>query len=90
MFVHKDILVNYSLDYRLKGELNWYFDLYKNIKSVRIVDFPVVNYMLGGVGDINYRLNVLELIKVQVKQNKLLAIVSLPFLIYNLLKRAFN
>ncbi len=90
MFVHKDVLVNYSSRYRLKGELNWYFDLYKKIKKIRIVYFPIVNYMLGGTGDVNYKLNIKEAIEVQFTQNGLLGIVSIPFLIYNFVRRILS
>lgn len=90
MFVRKNVLVDYSLDYRLKGELNWYFDLYKNIKNVRVVDFPVINYILGGTGDINYKLNIKEAIVVQFKQNGLFGIVSIPFLIYSFVRKVLS
>lgn len=90
MFVHKNIVVDYSLNYRLKGELNWYFDLYKGIKNIRIVDFPVVHYLLGGTGDINYKLNIKEAIEVQFKQNGLFGIVSIPFLVYNFVRKVLS
>lgn len=86
MFVHKDILVNYSLDYRLKDELNWYFDLYKNIKSIRVVDFPVVNYILGGISGGSCVFNAKETLKVVFNKVGLFAIVSFAFVSYNLFK----
>jgi glycosyltransferase involved in cell wall biosynthesis len=87
MFVNRNILVKYSLDYRLKGELNWYFDLYKNIKSIRVVDFPIVNYMLGGTGDINYIDNIKEALFVQYKQNSILFLISLPILLFHFFRK---
>lgn len=90
MFVHKDVVINYVLNYRFKGELNWYFDLYKNIKNVSIVDFPVVYYILGGTGDVNYKLNIKEAIVVNFKQNGLFGILGMPFLIYNFVRKVLS
>lgn len=90
MFVSKKILVKYSLKYILKGELNWYFDLEKKIKNISIVDFPVVNYMLGGTGDINYKLNRMETIKVMFKQNGIFGLLSIPFIVYGAIRKRFK
>ncbi len=87
MFVNKNIVVDYSLNYKLKGELNWYFDLCKNIKKIRIVNFPIVNYILGGTGDTNYSRNIKEAISVQFNQNKLQGIISLPMLFYHFFRK---
>lgn len=90
MFVSKNIMQPYGLDYKLKGELNWYFDLEKRMKIYKKLEIPIVNYSLGGAGDINHRLNTKEAIKVMFRQNGLLGIISLPFMIYNIVRRAIN
>lgn len=90
MFINKNILVKYSLSYKLKGELNWYFDLVKKIQKYKLVDIPIVNYSLGGTGDVNYKLNFKENLQVQFKQNNILGLISLPFLTYGFLKRMFR
>jgi len=86
MFVSSDIIEKYSLKYKLKGELNWYFDLLPKVKKFKIVDFPVVVYSLGGTGEQNYRLNHLETIDVMFKRNGIFGILSMPFIVYSLLK----
>ena len=86
MFVSSRIIGKYALKYKLKGELNWYFDLLPKVKRFKIVDFPVVVYSLGGTGEQNYRLNHLETIEVMFKQNGIFGILSMPFILYSLLK----
>ena len=81
----------YSSKYKLKGELNWYFDLLKKIKSYKIVDIPIVYYSLGGVGDINYKLNTIETFKVVYRQKGIIGVViSLPVTLYKFLRKVFN
>jgi glycosyltransferase involved in cell wall biosynthesis len=85
MFVSSSIITPYSLKYKLKGELNWYFDLLQKVDKFKIVNFPIIVYTLGGVGDVNYKLNHLETLQVMFKRNGLLGILSIPFIGYSLL-----
>ena len=52
--------------------------------------FPVVNYILGGTGDINYKLNIKEAIAVQFEKNGLFGIVAIPFLVYNFVRKVLS
>jgi len=55
MLVTRNEVPLYDTTYRLKGELNWYFDLVqKEHFTWRYVDFVIAQYRLGGLGDISY------------------------------------
>lgn len=90
IFVKKNIVVPYSKKYKLKGELNWYFDIEDKSKSYRIVDIPVVYYSLGGTGDINYKLNSIETLQVVFRRAGVFGIVSLPITLYKYLRKVFS
>lgn len=90
MFVRKDIAGKYSMKYRLKGELNWYLDLVEKVKSYKIVDFPIVYYALGGAGDINYKLNSLESLKVVFSRNMILGFLSLPVIAFKYIRKVLK
>jgi glycosyltransferase involved in cell wall biosynthesis len=51
MFVRRTIAAPYSMRYRLKAELDWYFDLVARTDPSRFVhlDRPVVRYLVGGM-----------------------------------------
>ena len=80
----------YSLRYKLKDELNWYFDIQKLSPKCLIIDNPIANYSLGGFSDIHYVLDYRETLKVVFRQKGIIGIVSIPILIYKLFKRFFN
>ncbi len=65
IFVKRAITPKYNLIYKLKGELNWYFDILNtpNIKYLH-KKIPIVYYLRGGVGEKKYMLNLKEIIKV--------------------------
>jgi glycosyltransferase involved in cell wall biosynthesis len=90
IFVNKNILEPYSLNYKLKGELNWYFDLLKKSKKFLVIDIPVVYYSLGGTGDINYKLNTMETLKVVFKQMNIFGITAIPVILYKYLRKVFK
>ncbi|MDY0193877.1 MAG: glycosyltransferase family 2 protein [Aliarcobacter butzleri] len=90
MFVRKDIVGKYSMKYRLKGELNWYLDLVEKVKSYKIVEFSIVFYALGGAGDINYKLNTLESLKVVFARNVILGCVSLPVIAFKYIRKVLK
>ncbi|CAD5268157.1 MULTISPECIES: glycosyltransferase family 2 protein [unclassified Imperialibacter] len=88
LLVHRDILINYNSNYILKGELDWYFRLigHENYTYAQQLDFPVAEYLLGGVGQKKFVRNLVETIIVLTRHGGPLAIISLPVLIYRLLK----
>jgi len=90
IFVHKDSVVMYSSKYRLKGELNWYYDLVDKIEEKYIVkvDEIICDYYLGGTGDVHFGENYFERIKVTKEHNDLFSfIVTMPFFLIPLIFR---
>jgi len=90
IFVHKSITKKYSDKYRLKGELNWYYDLVENSSNDEIVklDNMICNYYLGGTGDKNFWENYLERIKVTKDHNTAFGfLLAVPFFILPLIFR---
>jgi glycosyltransferase involved in cell wall biosynthesis len=65
IFVKKEIAPKYNLKYKLKGELNWYFDILENT-NIKFLHrkMPIVYYLRGGVGETKYILNLKEILKV--------------------------
>lgn len=86
MFVRRSIAVQYSSHFRLKGELNWYFELLNRIRNYKRVTFPIVVYSTQGAGTQNYILNHKESIKVVYAQKGWLSIIALPFVFYSFIK----
>ena len=70
-FIRKDLVPLYSLQYRLKAELNWYIDILKkhgqqlNIASINA---PLITYQAGGAGNIHYLRNLFEWVMVTWRQ----------------------
>lgn len=79
IFVAKSVVPKYSTDFRLKGELDWYYSLLRLLKhgQVNTLPFPVCRYSLGGEGDSNFIENQVERIRVTRKYNNLFSFVSL-------------
>jgi len=97
IFVYKDCIVKYSDRYRLKSELNWYYDLVKNIdrKYICKTEEIICDYYLGGTGDIHFWENYFERIKVVKEHNNLFTfITNIPFflipLIFRMRRRVFG
>jgi len=97
IFVHKDSVVMYSSKYRLKGELNWYYDLVNKVEQKYIckTEDIICDYYLGGTGDINFWENYFERIKVTKEHNNLFNfIITMPFflipLIFRLRRKIFG
>lgn len=90
IFVHKNSIRKYSDKYRLKGELNWYYDLIENISNEYIykADIIVCNYYLGGTGDKYFKENYLERIAVTKEHNNFFVFIFLiPFFLLSLIFR---
>ena len=84
VLIKKSITPLYSTDYKLKGELAWYYDIL-NVKpsprSVRI-DYPISNYLLGGVSDTLFTNDILERLQVVAKKKGIFAcLIVIPFLL---------
>jgi glycosyltransferase involved in cell wall biosynthesis len=77
IFVRRDIAPKYNLKYRLKGELNWYFDILKN-SNIKYLHkkIPIVYYLRGGVGETKYILNLKEILKVLYSHGKLIGVLK--------------
>lgn len=90
VFIRKECTSKYSLQYRLKGELNWYFDLLKTVKTSFISGFPIVKYSLGGLGDTKYVLNSIETIRVAFKRGFIMGFITIPITVYKLLRRIIS
>lgn len=91
---HQSILVNrssflpYSTLYRIKGDLNWYYDLLNNgrCSNIMYVDSSISNYTLGGLSNCNLKLSYKEQLAVTFRQNNcFIFILTLPFLALPLL-----
>lgn len=90
IFVHKSIAKRYSDKYRLKGELNWYYDLIENCSNNEIIklDNMICNYYLGGTGDKNFLENYIERVKVTKEHNSLfIFLLVVPFFVLPLILR---
>lgn len=71
MFVRRVVAPFYSIDYKLKGELNWYFDLIDiepRLNVTSLTDIILVNYELGGAGNIRYKQNLFEWVRITMKR----------------------
>jgi len=97
IFVHCNSIKMYSDKYRLKGELNWYYDLIENIEEKYIVkiDEVICDYYLGGTGDNYFWENYFERIKVTKEHNSFFKFIVLtPFflipLIFRLRRKIFG
>lgn len=87
MFVKKTISGKYSNKYKLKAELNWYFDLTDKIKKYKIVDFPIVFYDPNGVGVKRWKQNMYELFQVVFKRNLFMGLFSLPLNVLTIIRK---
>ena len=70
IFVRRQSAPFFDITYKLKGELCWYYDIIKQNQMLKAVSlpFPIANYLLGGVGDILFRKNILERMRVVVEK----------------------
>jgi len=90
IFVHRDIVKPYSDKYRLKGELNWYYDLIEIVNEGKIIKLNdmVCNYYLGGTGDKNFWENYWERVKVTNDHNSVFVfLLTVPFFVLPLIFR---
>jgi glycosyltransferase involved in cell wall biosynthesis len=90
IFVHRDIVKPYSDKYRLKGELNWYYNLVESTNENEIVklDEMICNYFFGGTGDKNFWENYIERLKVTKEHNSMFGfLLVVPFFLIPLLFR---
>jgi glycosyltransferase involved in cell wall biosynthesis len=90
IFVHNKSMKIYSDKYRLKGELNWYYDLIAVITQNEILqtDEVICDYYLGGTGDKNFIENYFERINVAKVHNNLVTFIAIfPFFLIPLIFR---
>ena len=67
--IARDLAPNYSLDYRLKGELNWYYDIQKQRPRTFYLNIAIADFYLGGLGSQHFWTNLKEKWAVNQKQN---------------------
>jgi len=96
IFVRRRSVLKYDINYRIKGDFDWYFNLLKCLKQRQIkqVDLAIVNYQTGGLStqDIMHgRISLAhyEHLKVLKKHVGLLYIIGLPIIYYGRFKRKF-
>jgi len=93
VFVKDEKCVKYSLDYKIKGDFNWYYDLLTTIDSRKIYRTKqiVANYLLGGISNKNMKKSYVETITVLYKKNNMfMFLYSLPFLFIPILFKIKN
>jgi len=96
IFVKRQSAPLYDTSFKLKGELYWYYDLLEKNRGLKSVSlpFPVANYLLGGVGDVLFKRNFLERLKVVARKEGIfgfvLAIFSLAIPVVFRLKRILH
>ncbi|WP_457747006.1 glycosyltransferase family 2 protein [Sulfurimonas sp.] len=90
IFVARKSMIMYSDKYRLKSELNWYYDLVKTIddKYIYKVDEIICNYYLGGTGDKHFWENFFERIAVAKQHNNIFVFIGLiPYFMISIIFR---
>jgi glycosyltransferase involved in cell wall biosynthesis len=90
VLVKKSIAPFYSTDYRLKGELAWYYDIFKIKPHPRFckINLTISNYLLGGLSDNLFSKEIIERIKVIADKNGIsCCLISIPFLLIPVLFR---
>jgi len=90
ILVKKSIAPFYSTDYRLKGELAWYYDILKITANPNIckLNIPISNYSLGGLSDTLFSKEIIERMKVIIDKNGIFGcIIGIPFLLIPVLFR---
>lgn len=83
VFIKKEKCSKYSLNYKIKGDLNWYYDLLENVERKKIYKSQEVvsNYLLGGLSNNNLTKSYMETIGILFKKNNIVMFLySLPFL----------
>ena len=78
-FILRSITPKYSNQYKLKGELNWYIDIASQnppVTAKKLDQLTIVNYELGGAGNINYRQNLYEWIQVTRRRFGLMQVIK--------------
>jgi glycosyltransferase involved in cell wall biosynthesis len=74
IFVKNTMAVPYNIRYRIKAELNWYYDILDKMDNKRdsqYVDIPVVFYRRGGYGDKIFWPQLLEFIIINYRRGGL-------------------
>lgn len=56
VFIRRSLAPYYELKWHFKSELNWYFDILESETQLKIhqLEFPLINYTVGGYGYINF------------------------------------
>lgn len=71
IFVTRNNLCHFSLDYKIKGDLEWYYNILLIIDKNKIYKshLTICNYSLGGMSSLNNNLNKKETLNILMKYN---------------------
>ena len=86
----KTITSYFDIDYKIKGDLAWYYDILKNVTRPHVVrvDYAISSYLLGGISDNQIVNNIKERIRVVFNKKGLVwLVISLPTMLLPVLFR---
>lgn len=87
IFVKAHSIPPYDISYKLKGELCWYYDIFKKNQDLKAVllPYPIANYLLGGIGEVFFRDNIRERLRVVLMKEGIFGcVIATPFLLIQL------
>lgn len=87
IFIRKTKFLKYNTEYKLKAELDWYFEILKNDNVIKYSNTPICLYSLGGLSDRLFKLEMAETINVMFKRFYFLVALHIPIFFYKLLRR---
>jgi lipopolysaccharide biosynthesis glycosyltransferase len=91
MFTKKEIVPLYDTSYKIKGDLDWYFEIVERNPDLSYYrsDVVVANYIGGGMSEKRYLLDTYELAKLVTKRFGLVSFIRYKYPI-NILRRIFR
>lgn len=51
LFVRRDIVNSYQIEYKIASDFDWTIRLFRRAKTIQYINIPLVRYYLGGVSD---------------------------------------
>jgi glycosyltransferase involved in cell wall biosynthesis len=92
IFVRKDIIPQYDTRWKLKAELNWYFDLAEQVPDLEYckLDLPVVYFDTMGTGHYKFWSNLKELLTLVRERYGWMTLVRYNYIVLVYLKIAYR
>jgi len=90
ILIKKSLAPPYNLNYKLKGELAWYYDIMSIKQNYRILrlNIPISNYLLGGMSDSLFVENIKERLQVVIEKIGILGcVIVVPSLLIPIIFR---